>query len=754
MGFSGGISFSGLSSGLDTDSIIAAILRVEQLPLQRLQFERLKLSSELSSVDQYKALIEVVRAAVKELNSASAFNPIKAVSSDSEVATISATSTAQAGTFNLAVSKLAQTHKLGSSAQTDATSALGLNGTFLVNGKAITVEASDSLTAIASEINSTNAGVTASIINGGDGNVFLTLTSEESGVDNAIALSDVSTDTVLDSLGFLTGSATIRKPITNGAQSIGFTDNVTAIGTLLGITVPSGTIQINGENIAIDFSTDSLTDIAAAITASAAGVTATVVSEEVNGVTIYKMEIVGASTPTFTDANNILESLGILQRPAGNELLAAQDAEFTLDGISLTSASNTVIDVITGVTLTLLKADETTPETATLTLSRDTAAIRDKVGALADAYNAVLDFLDQAASFDSDTLASGPLFGNSTVRQVQNLLFNGLLGSPEGITGDFANLLAIGIDFDSDGRMSLDAAAFDEAIASDLDNVKALFMELGTINDQDITFVSATSKTVPGTYEIIITQLATQAQHTAGTAFTGTSAVTETLTFNGDLFNDTDYFLTVNAGTTLDDLINLINNDTKLKDKVTASKTGSDELVITSKNYGTPGSFTVVSSLTAASDNSGIGDTLQTVDGLDVLGTINGEAATSSGQFLTGGAGASDTEGLQILVSGGPLGSRGFITYTKGAAAVMEDALDAALDFVSGFITADQNSIQDEIDDIDDRITQIGERLASREATLQRKFAALENAMSQLQFQMAQLSSMLSGLQQPLGGTQ
>lgn len=750
MAFGGGISFGGISSGIDTESIIARILQLERQPIQRLLIQKGQLTNRQTAVDQYKSLVGNVRTAAQTLNAASTFQLVQAASSDSAVATITAGTGALPGIYDLAVSRLAQTHKLASAAQTDATTALNLSGTFLVNGKAVTVQTNDSLSAVATKINEAGAGVTASIINGGSGNTFLTITANSSGADNKVALSDVASGTVMSSLGFLSGAASIRKAITNGAESIAFTDSVSTIGSLLNVTVPPSTIQINGTNVSVDFANDSLADLASRITANVPNVTATVVSAQQNGTTVYKLQIVGSSgTPTFSDDNRVLENIGILQTAFGNELLAAQDAQFTLDGVSLTSSSNTVTNVISGATITLLKADAVTPPKTTLSLTRDNEAIRKKVQELADAYNAVVDFLKSAASFDSETLESGPLFGNSTVSLIQEQMARALLQSPDGVTGPYRNLLAIGVNFDSSGKMTLDTAKFDEALATNLKNVTDLFVEAGRIDDPDIQFISATSKTKPSGlvgYTVNITQLATQGTMTAGVAFTGTSSQEETLTFGGTLFGNTAYNLTVPAGTTIDTLIALINQDAKLKDHVVASKTASNELVLTSKKYGSPGNFTVQSNLPAASDNSGIGDSLISVTGLDVAGTINGETATGTGQILKGDAGNANTDGLSILVKGGSTGDRGQLIFTKGAASVVEEALDVALDFVNGFLTSETNAIQAQIDDINDRVARIEENLQRREELLRRQFNAMEEAMAALQAQSAQLASIMANI--------
>ncbi|HWP30118.1 MAG TPA: flagellar filament capping protein FliD [Fimbriimonadales bacterium] len=748
MGFSGsGISFTGLGSGIDTETLIQQLIALEKRPILRLQLQQTQLQTKLDSITQYKSLLNVLRKASVELNSKNAFQAMKGTSTNPDVATITAGSNSTEGTYQLKVFSIAQAHKIASAGQSSATNALGFSGAFLVNGKAINVVLSDSLSSIASKINDADAGVVASIINGGAGNVYLTMTAEKTGADNALILSDVGSGNVLESLGVLSGATSIRDPIPNGAKSMGFSDSSTAVGTLLGVSVPSGTIEINGISINIDFTSDSLNTIATKINNAGGNFSATVVTEQIAGETKYFLQITGSPTLTFIDNNHMLENLGILQRNYGNEILAAQDASFELDGISFTNSSNTIYNVIPGATITLLDGDTTNPLETTLTIQRSTTEVVEKLQSLVQAYNAIVEFLKTAASFDKETLESGILFGDSAVLQTQSLLFGSLMDAPDGISGIFKNLLAIGISFDSDGKMTLDSAAFENALSANVENVISLFTEIGTIDDPYIEFISAGPKTKESGatgYEIVITQLATQASFTAGTAFSMPSTEPETITFDGNLFGNQPYYLNVESGSTIDDVILQINSDAKLKNLIVASKTVDNKLVLTSKKYGTPGNFTVVSDKMAAPNNSGIGLMLQSATGLDVAGTMNGEAATGNGQILTGNSGNATTDGLQIMITGGSTGSRGFMVFTKGAASKLEDALNTALDTINGLIPSSENSIQSQIDDISQRIEHLNEIIKLREETLRRRFKAMEEAMARLQSQMVRLSQLFA----------
>ncbi|HJP83320.1 MAG TPA: flagellar cap protein FliD N-terminal domain-containing protein, partial [Fimbriimonadaceae bacterium] len=215
-----GISFSGLSSGIDTDSIISRLIQLEQIPISRLQQRQQQIQQQQQVYAQFRSNLQAFSAAAGALNSSAVFNPLTTTSSKPEVATVSATSDALVGTYNLAVSKLAQAQKVASLAQTDSTTALGKEGQFVVNGKAIQVQTTDTLRSIAQKINDANTGVTASIIDGGSGSTYLTLASNATGIKGKIQVTDFGGDSIVGLLGITSGAPSIREPIANGAASL------------------------------------------------------------------------------------------------------------------------------------------------------------------------------------------------------------------------------------------------------------------------------------------------------------------------------------------------------------------------------------------------------------------------------------------------------------------------------------------------------------------------------------------------------
>jgi len=142
----------------------------------------------------------------------------------------------------------------------------------------------------------------------------------------------------------------------------------------------------------------------------------------VGGVVEYRLQITGAAEVAFTDDQNVLQTLEVLQPELADEVQAGQDASFSVDGVSITRSSNLVSGVITGVTLLLNSADPGKAVTLTINQSSDaaTAAIRSFV----DAYNSARSYVREATAYDPETKTAGPLLGDSAVMTVERNMFD------------------------------------------------------------------------------------------------------------------------------------------------------------------------------------------------------------------------------------------------------------------------------------------------------------------------------------------
>jgi flagellar hook-associated protein 2 len=741
-----GISFSGISSGLDTSSIITALLQVDQIPINTLQTQGTTLNTTLSALQQFGQGLSALGAAANALSNSTAFSPVVATTSDNTVATVTTQTGGQAGNYNLSVTQLAQAEKISSAAQADTTSALSLSGTLVVNGKGVQIGGSDSLTTIAQKINGLSVGVTASIIAGGQGAAYLTLTSSSTGAANKIQIADLQ-GSVAGALGLTSGATSIRQPSAGGgAASSIFASETTPLATLLnGNSLGVQTFSLNGTAVTFDPSAGSLQDLANTINSASTGATASIgTSLDANGNTQYQLNLTGVTS--YADTSGFLKGTGIVQQAYGKEILAAQDSNFSLDGIALTNSSNTVTGVIQGTTLNLLKGSVASPGTSTINISQDTTTIDKNVQSFVDTYNAIQTFVSQATTLDPTTFDTGPLFGNSAVDQITQQITTRLFDNVPGATPPYNNLAAVGFAIDQTGTLTFDSTKLNAALQANPSAVSALFRATGQGSNSAISFVSSSSNSVSSgasSYGVDITQVATQGSFTASAAQTQPLAANELLTFNGSLLGNSAYTLLLTQGQTQSSIVSQINSDAKLKNLVTAS-VQNGALVITSKNYGTNGNFTLTSDTPPSSSSSGIQGGTQTA-GLDVAGTINGEAATGNGQFLTGNTGNATTDGLQIAYNGSTTGQVGSVTFSKGIGAQFNDMMNAFNDPTNGLLTAAENGITSQISDINDQITELQTEMANSKALLTTEFNNMEQALSQLKNQESSLSSILGG---------
>lgn len=724
-----GISFSGLASGIDTDSIITKLMSIKNEEVTNLQSQQTTLQNKQTAIGQITALVTALKSAAANLDSSSTFGAVTATSSNTSAVSVSASNGAAAGVHTIKISTLAQKQQIAGATFSSNSDPLGLtDGQIEINGHTVNIASTDTLQMIAANINSANAGVNATILSPSSGQYELVLSSSNSGTSNTMSISDVGSGTLAStSLGLISGSS-------NSETSFAFTDSATSIGTLLGQSSPSsGTVTINGQSVAIDFNTDTLSTIADRINAtSGVGVTASVVAvtDSSTGTTKQQLKLSGASSATIVDSNNILANLGIVRNTAANQLTAATDASFTLDGVAMTRSSNHVTDALSNVTIDLLQ-DTNTP-TANLTVASDTSTIKSNINSFVSAFNSVIAKIDDLTAFDADTLTSQTLFGDTQVLSLKDTLVSELTDNMPGLTGDVKALSQIGISLDTSNQLEVDDTTLSSALSNNLDSVMKLFRATGVATNNSVSYVSSTDKTqASGSagYAVNITQAAQQATYTGSTS--SASGLSETLTFTGGAFGSSGHVVSIAAGSTLADVVAKLNGDSTVSGILGAS-ISNGVLKLTTKQYGSAATFTVSSSQALANSVSGIGSTSQTVSGVDVAGTINGETATGNGQYLTGASGNATTDGLQLRITSAVTGSLGTITVSTGAASLAENISNSATDSIDGSLVVYSKQLGDQSDEITDQITSVKARLAIEEDQLREQFTAMETALTKL----------------------
>ncbi|MDY6842970.1 MAG: flagellar hook protein, partial [Thermodesulfobacteriota bacterium] len=178
----------------------------------------------------------------------------------------------------------------------------------------------------------------------------------------------------------------------------------------------------------------------------------------------------------------------------------------------------------------------------------------------------------------------------------------------------------------------------------------------------------------------------------------------------------------------------------------TATDDGSSHLVLTHDNYGSNYEFTITEDASLDSNKLWTSGDQTVNNGVDVAGTINGEAATGTGQILTGNDDENSIDGLSIKYTGSSTGSIGTVKLTLGVAELFDRALFNITDPYLGYVAYKQDSLQDEIDSMEDQIKQMELRLDQKMETMINRFIVMETALARIQNMSNWLSSQLSGL--------
>ncbi|MEE2753913.1 MAG: flagellar filament capping protein FliD, partial [Candidatus Latescibacterota bacterium] len=178
---------------------------------------------------------------------------------------------------------------------------------------------------------------------------------------------------------------------------------------------------------------------------------------------------------------------------------------------------------------------------------------------------------------------------------------------------------------------------------------------------------------------------------------------------------------------------------------ITATNEGG-AIRLTSDAYGSDAGFTIGQT----SDELGIADA--EFLGVDVAGTINGEASTGDGRVLTGDSGNSNTDGLAIRVTLTPVQliaqgqDQGTVQIIQGVANQLSRSLASMTDPLDGLIATREGAIEDTIEANVEQIARLEERLELKQSTLKRQFTVMETTLAELNSMGSFLGSQLASL--------
>ena len=772
---------SGLASGLDWRNIIDQLRALENKKVETVQAHQTTEKNRLSAWQSISTKLLSLRNAAGKLKDTTDFNLFTTAlasntATDAEdILSVTTNTSAATGTYKVVVTSLAAAEKLSSGSYASQTASLGLSGDIVVGGRTVKISATDTLSSLRNKINAVNSGtspsrVTASIVNYGNEGYRLILTSDDEGT-GGISLANGGATDLLSTLGLADSAAkTAKNSLTGGNQSDWFAAADKAVGgaDLLNLTSPqSGTVTITidgaAKSVAINLATQSLNTIRDSINTAFGSTVASVLSEtDDSGNTKYRLLIEGSAI-TYTDSNNVLETLGVLERAgvsdekgmtgdvannSGGQAIAAAtlikdidgytsyasgdtitlsgtstsggavssvftitdattvqdlltevqnrfgsvtasltadgrlrvvdneigdtdlavtltpskatlkldgdgnlgaistirkrqiqagaDANISVDGVAVTPSSNLVSDVITGVTLNLKEAAPGT--TVTLNVGRDYEGVKEEISGFVTAYNDLLTAVNEQLTYDAAAKKpGGALFGDGTLRGIKSSLTKALLTKVSGVDSNFSTLGMIGISLDKNGKLSIDDDDLQGYLETNFEDVQKLFAMNWSSTNSNLTYLSQSTSTQVGTYNIQIT---------------GVSPVQ-------------GYF--VNSG-----------------------------------------------------DASGTGET------------------------LTGQSG--NAKGLVVRYSGTATGAVGSMTLTYGIAELLDRQLYSIADSTYGFISDKEETIQETISNYDRQISKMQARIDRKMEEMEARFIMMETTLSKLQSMSSWMTGQLNSL--------
>lgn len=379
------ISSGGIGSGLDVNSIVSQLVALEKQPIKTLELKATTVKAQISAFGDIQSQFAALTDVASRLSLATAWSARNASSSNTSAATITTSATAPATNFTLDVDQLAQKQSVSTAAlsrgvalgegvltlQLGSWSAVGPAFTAgSANSVDIVVSSTDTISTIAANINSANAGVVATIFNDGTKERLL-LQSKTTGVASGFRL------TVAEA----------------------------------GVT-PTNNDNVGLSQLAFDPAT-------------------------VDPVTTLKA---GMAT-------------------AGISVQYSMDAKARINGLEVTSATNTLTDNLPGVTISLLAKTTTTP--VTMSISEDVTLAVKNVNDFVEAYNKLNKSLSEMTKYDSATKTAGLFQGDAAVVGLQNVL-RGILSSTS-MGASLQRLSDVGLERKLDGSLNIMTAKLSAA---------------------------------------------------------------------------------------------------------------------------------------------------------------------------------------------------------------------------------------------------------------------------------------------------
>ena len=558
-----GLSFGSPTSGtgFDVSATVAQIVGNLQNVETPWKNQLTKLQSQDTAISSLGTLLSSLSTDMSSLTNLTGTLAQKlGSSSDTNVLTLTAAdATAIAGTHTVQVTSLATTSSgyLAEIANVNDT----LAGTITLqagSGTALTItlnSASNTLAGLAATINSSGVGINASVLTDSVGS-RLSLVSATSGAQGNIA---VTSNTII-----ATNSAVLKYTGTAGSGSTASTGTLAALAspgdTLTGslsIQVGGGTAQtivvgaapstpaLNTYYTGTASGANTLTGLEDAINSAGIGVTTSIVTSESGAQSLSLVSNTVGTAGTLTVNSSINDITGTTALTYANPVQGA-NASLTVDGVALSSASNTVANLIPGVTFQLLAPSATQSggglEQVQVVIGNDNTDVESTINKMVTDYNALISAVNAQEGNDSTGKAQ-PLFGSPTLSLLQQQLLGGLnMQSPNGYltaiststNTTLAGSISIQVGSGIAQTVTLSSDNTISGLASAINNANiGVTASVVTRNGQSSLTLASQTAGSNGTLTVnssIVATSDTQLSYTGNNSYTSTTADSGTLT--------------------------------------------------------------------------------------------------------------------------------------------------------------------------------------------------------------------------------
>ena len=494
-------------SGIDVTSTVDAILEIDAAPEETLNAQVDAFNAQASSLQSLESDMTAFQTSLQTLTDPTGdFGGLSVTSSNNDVVSATAANGTEAGTHTITVTKLATTSADYSASFASPSAQLPTGTLTLQVGSnaavSIPVDSADktnTLSGLEAYINGKDLGVTASVITESSGS-RLTLESQNSGAAGEITLTDNTSGDY--SKNFSSASATL----TTGSFDLQVGSN-TAVNIPVDSTDETNTLA----GLATYINSQKNLGVTASVVTTGSGASLGLVPQSSGAAGVITISNdttgMGFSASPYNPASPPVGGMGFTDAVDGT------DASFTVDGIPIDSASNTVTGVIPGVTLTLSGVTSSgsgqTDNPVTLQISPDLTPIATDINSFVSNWNTLITAINSGIQTNSSTGAAGDLSGDTSVDLVQEQLLAAIGSNLSGNNG-VVNLQSIGIEMQNDGTLSVDSTTLNDALQNNFAAVQNLFQSTSGVGQAIQTSLTSLINPTTGALNVDMNGIANQ----------------------------------------------------------------------------------------------------------------------------------------------------------------------------------------------------------------------------------------------------